>query len=130
MSYHSRTGAVIFASNVDRIAAFYAAVLGLDEAGRDGDHILLDSPGYQLVVHRIVTGAPAAADAAAPPVRRATAAFKPVFFVPSVSSLRPIVERHEGVMEPPEREWSFHGATVCDALDPDGNVIQFRGHRG
>jgi hypothetical protein len=29
-------------------------------------------------------------------------------------------------MEPPEKEWSFNGILVCDALDPEGHVIQFR----
>ena len=29
-------------------------------------------------------------------------------------------------MEPPEKEWTFNGVLVCDALDPEGNVIQFR----
>jgi catechol-2,3-dioxygenase len=83
MSYDSRTGAVLFAAQLDRVAAFYSSVLGLSEANRDDDHILLESPGFQLVVHG-------------------------------------------GAMDPEEKEWRFHGALVCDALDPDGNVIQFR----
>ena len=29
-------------------------------------------------------------------------------------------------MEPRDREWSFNGVAVCDAVDPEGNVIQFR----
>ncbi len=62
MSYQSRTGAVLFAKNLDRIAAFYSAVLGLTEANRDEDHILLESPGFQLVVHRIIGGGSAAGD--------------------------------------------------------------------
>ncbi len=27
---------------------------------------------------------------------------------------------------PADQEWPFGGFTVCDALDPEGNVIQFR----
>src|SRR6476659_7566674 len=123
MSYKSRTGAVLFAKSPDRVAAFYSVVLGLGEASRDDDHILLESPGFQLVVHRIVEGTPAR-EITVPPSRRATAAFKPVFFVPSISRLRVVVEEHGGVME--SAEWSFNGVTVCDGLDPEGNVIQFR----
>ncbi len=26
----------------------------------------------------------------------------------------------------PAQEWPFNGVTVCAALDPEGNVIQFR----
>lgn len=123
MSYESRTGAVLFANNLDRVATFYSVVLGLTEANRADDHILLESPGFQLVVHRI-TGS--AGDITTPPARRTSAAFKPVFFVPSISRLRGVAEGHGGVMEPAEQEWSFNGITVCDGLDPEGNVIQFR----
>jgi len=31
-----------------------------------------------------------------------------------------------GTMEPRDKEWSFNGVSVCDAVDPEGNVIQFR----
>ena len=125
MSYESRTGGVLFANNLDRVATFYSVVLGLTEANRADDHILLESPGFQLVVHRI-TGGGSAGDITTPPARRTSAAFKPVFFVPSISRLRGVAEAHGGVMEPAEQEWSFNGITVCDGLDPEGNVIQFR----
>jgi catechol 2,3-dioxygenase-like lactoylglutathione lyase family enzyme len=128
VSYESRTGAVLFARRLDQVAAFYSSVLGLTEANRDDDHILLESPGFQLVVHRIAgrSPAPATAEPAEPGVRRATAAFKPVFFVDSLESVRRIADAHGGAMEPREKEWSFDGILVCDALDPEGNVIQFR----
>jgi hypothetical protein len=111
------------------MATFYSAVLGLTEANRDDEHIVLESPGFQLVVHRISGTSATTAEIAAPPVRRASAAFKPVFFVPNIASIRAVVETYGGVMEPMEKEWSFNGVTVCDGLDPEGNVIQFREHR-
>lgn len=126
MGYESRTGAVLFATNPDRVATFYSAVLGLAEASRDDDHILLESSGFQLVVHRIPGMSAAAGEGIAPPTRRGTAAFKPVFFVPSISGLRELAKAHGGLMEPADREWSFNSATVCDGLDPEGNVVQFR----
>src|SRR5262245_23569441 len=127
MSYQSRTGAVLFAANLDRVATFYSVVLGLTEANRADDHILLESTGFQLVVHRITDGGSTATrDIAAAPARRRTSAFKPVFFVPSISRLRGVAEMHGGFMEPADREWSFNGVAVCDGLDPEGNVIQFR----
>lgn len=126
MSYESRVGAVLFAKNVDRVATFYSVVLGLAETNRADDHVLLESPGFELVVHRAIGGGSAASDVAGLPARRATAAFKPVFFVPSISRLRGVAESHGGVMESAAQEWSFNGVTVCDGLDPEGNVIQFR----
>src|SRR4029453_12914945 len=56
MSYESRAGAVLFAKNLDRVATFYSVVLGLTEVNRGDDHILLESPGFQLVIHRIAGG--------------------------------------------------------------------------
>ena len=115
-----------FASELDQVAAFYSNVLGLHEASRDDDHILLESPGFQLVVHRIPAHSAATVQVEEPPIRRATAAMKPVFFVPSLVSVRTTVGAHGGTMEPRDKEWSFNGVPVCDAIDPEGNVIQFR----
>lgn len=126
MTYQTRTGAVLFANRVDQVASFYSGVLGLTEAHRDDDHILLESPGFELVVHRIPAHAATPPEAAQPPVRRGAAAFKPVFFVSSLASVRELAPAHGGTMEPPEKEWTFNGVLVCDALDPEGNVIQFR----
>ena len=123
MSYESRTGAVLFARGLDQVAAFYSNVLGLREANRDDDHILLESPGFQLVVHRIPGHSAATAE---PATRRANAALKPVFFVHNLGSVRTMVDAHGGTMEPRDEEWSFNGVPVCDAMDPEGNVIQFR----
>ena len=125
MAYESRTGAVLFAKKLDQVAAFYSNVLGLREVNRDDDHILLESPGFQLVVHR-VPGHAATSDGSEPSVRRASAAFKPVFFVQSLENVRAMAKAHGGTMEPKDMEWSFNDLVVCDALDPEGNVVQFR----
>jgi catechol 2,3-dioxygenase-like lactoylglutathione lyase family enzyme len=124
--YESRTGAVLFANKLDQVAAFYSNVLGLREANRDDDHILLESPGFQLVVHRITAPTATSVELSEPPVRRAAAAFKPVFFVHSLATARTIANTYGGAMEPGDKEWSFNGVVVCDALDPAGNVIQLR----
>jgi hypothetical protein len=71
VSYESRTGAVLFAGGLDQVATFYSKVLGLGEASRDDDHILLESPGFQLVVHRIPDHSATAIQPALPPTRRA-----------------------------------------------------------
>ena len=126
MSYESRTGAVLFAKGLDQVATFYSNVLGLGEANRDDDHVVLEVPGFQLVVHRSAGQPVTAAQPAEPSTRRALAAFKPVFFVQSLERVRTLVSAHGGIMEPRDKEWSFDGVAVCDAVDPEGNVIQFR----
>ena len=130
VSYQSRTGAVLFATWLDNVASFYSNVLGLAEVHRDDDHILLESPSFQLVVHRIPGHPKTPTELADQPVRRAGASFKPVFFVGSLGNVREIAAAHGGTMDAPEKEWSFNGVAVCDAIDPDGNVIQFRETEG
>jgi catechol-2,3-dioxygenase len=126
MTYPPRVGAVLFAKDLEQVATFYSRMLGLAEATRDNAHIRLESLAFELVVHRLTHGGGPARDIDGPLARRAAAAFKPVFFVPSISSLRDVAESCGGLMEPVDREWSFNGTTVCDGIDPEGNVIQFR----
>jgi len=126
LGYDQRSGAVLYAKDVTRVAAFYSTVLGLETAGHDDQHILLESPGFQLVVLRIPDRIASDIEIATPPVRRATAAVKLVFFVPHLADVRASVAAGGGVMNPRDSEWSFDGFIVCDGLDPEGNVIQFR----
>ena len=73
MRYESRTRAVLFAARTDTVFSFYSNVLGLSEVNRDDDHILLESPGFQLVVHRIPGQSAVPKEASEPSARRARA---------------------------------------------------------
>lgn len=126
MSREPRAGAVLYAKNMDRVAAFYAAVLGVEPTGRDDEHVVLESPAFELVVRQIPSNLASTISIAAPPVRRAEAAVKLVFFVPSIARVRAVAEGRGGLLNGIEKEWVFHGRKVCDGLDPEGNVIQFR----
>jgi predicted enzyme related to lactoylglutathione lyase len=123
------SGAVLYAKDMNRVATFYAAVLGLQPADRDEQHVVLESGGFQLVVLRISREIAATIEIAEPPVRRSEAAVKLVFFVSSISSVRASAASYGGALNPADKEWSFNGFTVCDGVDPEGNVIQFREHR-
>ena len=122
----TRSGAVLYVKDIRRMVAFYAAVLGLEETESDPNHVVLDSPGYQLVILGIPAEIAASIEITTPPARRANAAIKPVFFVESLAVVRQAADMHGGVMNPVEKQWSFQGFTVCDGLDPEGNVLQFR----
>jgi catechol 2,3-dioxygenase-like lactoylglutathione lyase family enzyme len=124
--YEPRSGQVLYAKNLERVVAFYSAVLGFQIGDRDESHVVLESPGFQLVVLKIPEEIASSITITDPPTRRANAAVKPVFFVPSISAVRAGVEALGGMLNSTDREWSFQGFTVCDGLDPEGNVIQFR----
>ena len=61
---------------------------------------------------------------AVPPRRRAEAAIKLAFEVPSIDDLRARVAALGGHVDSTTTEWEFRGFRRCDGLDPEGNVIQ------
>jgi predicted enzyme related to lactoylglutathione lyase len=122
----SRSGMVLYAKDVGRVVAFYSAVLGFQAGDRDEHHVVLESPGSQLVVLRIPDRIAASIEISIPPARRADAAIKPVFVVPSIAAVRSSAEAFGGMVNSSDTEWVFQGFTVCDGLDPEGNVIQIR----
>lgn len=130
MSDESRAGAVLYAKDMNRVAAFYEAVLGFQAADRDEKHVVLRSPGFEIVVLRSPREIASTIEIAVPPVRRSEAAVKLVFFVPSISSVRAAAASCGGALNSADKEWLFNGFTVCDGLDPEGNVIQVRQHAG
>jgi catechol 2,3-dioxygenase-like lactoylglutathione lyase family enzyme len=108
------------------MASFYSAVLALEVVARNEDHAVLESPVFQLVVLQIPAHIASGIEITVPPKRRAMAAVKLVFVVPSIAGVRASVEAFGGVMNSIDTEWSFGGFRVCDGLDPEGNVVQFR----
>ncbi len=119
-------GAVLYAQNMECLAAFYSGVLGLETLARDDEHVLLESPAFQLVVLQIPGHIASTVQITVPPVRRTNAAVKLVFFVSSIADVRASAEARGGVMNAADKEWLFDGWKVCDGLDPEGNVVQFR----
>lgn len=125
-----RAGAVIYAKDVDRLALFYSRVLALQVAERKADHVVIDSPWCQVVILQVPEAIGRNIVISSPPARRADTAIKPVFFVPSLALVRKAASASGGVMNSVEKEWHFRGEKVCDCVDPEGNVIQFRKRAG
>jgi predicted enzyme related to lactoylglutathione lyase len=119
-------GAVVYAKDLPRVTAFYAQVLGLEITDSEHDHVVLESQGFQLVVHAIPADIGESIDIATPPLRREDAAVKLVFPVPSLGAARVLAAKHGGALDPADREWPFQDSRVCDGHDPEGNVIQLR----
>lgn len=119
-------GTVLFAKDLDQVAAFYSKVVGLRESERGPDVIVLKRDGFELVVHAIPKRIAASIVIAKPPRRREEVAIKPVFEVPSIDVARTVVDDHGGALNPPAGEWRFRGWRACDGQDPEGNVFQLR----
>lgn len=122
ISTNIRPGAVIFTGDHKRLAKFYEAVTGLAVRFADDTLTVLASDTFELVIHSL-SGEPAAGE---PPVAREDSYIKPFFPVSSLSDARERAAALGGQLRPQSEEWTARGFRACEAIDPDGNVIQFR----
>lgn len=60
------------------------------------------------------------------PAVREDSYIKPFFPTRSLSEARALAAKLGGEMRPRSEEWEARGFRACEAVDPDGNVIQFR----
>lgn len=117
----TRTGTVIFTGDKARLTAFYQAVTGLPLRLNDDTITVLANEHFELVLHALPnepTGQPRA--------HRPDAYIKPFFSVRSLSEIRARAAALGGQLRPPTEEWTARGFRACEAVDPDGNAIQFR----
>jgi predicted enzyme related to lactoylglutathione lyase len=119
-------GAVLYARDLDRVCAFYAAVTDLSVVAVEPDHVVLEGGGFQLVVVAIPARLSAQIEIATPPLRREDTPIKLVFVVQSIAAARSVAPVHGGELNPADMEWDLHDGRVCDGHDPEGNVIQLR----
>ena len=121
-----RPGAVIFTGDHNRLAKFYEAVTGLSVRFADEGITVLGSETFELVIHAF-PNEPTVSD---PPRVREDSYIKPFFPVRSLSEAREKAATLGGQLRPQHEEWEARGFRACEAIDPDGNVIQFREEQG
>lgn len=119
-------GAVLYAKQPEKVAAFYQHVASMRVCHADSQFIELRSSSFQLVVLQIPKRIADTIVIASPPVRREEGAIKLVLFIQSIADARVASEKFGGLLNGPEREWLFQGHRVCDGQDPEGNVFQLR----
>lgn len=122
MATSTRPGVVIFTGGKERLARFYEAMTGLAVLSSDRDTTVLASGEFELVIHAL----PGEASVGQPPLVRKDVYIKPFFPVRSLSEARERAAALGGQLRPASEEWAARGFRACEAVDPDGNVIQFR----
>lgn len=118
--------AVLYAVDIRKMAAFYAGLAGFAVSQEDNDHVLLESPGFQLAIVRIPDAIASTLALSDPPARRTNTPIKLVFFVGSIEAAREQAGALGGTLDAPDGMWRFQGGAVCDGHDPEGNVFQLR----
>jgi predicted enzyme related to lactoylglutathione lyase len=126
MSDSPAVGAVLFAKDLQRVAAFYAALLSLTPRLSGPDLVVLDGAGFQLVVHPIPKKIAASITITQPPARRTDLPIKMFVAVASLDAARAVAGALGGEMNPPKGEFEARGLRMCDGHDPEGNVFQLR----
>ena len=116
----------MFAKDLARVASFYQELLSLSVSLSEPDLIVLESSGFQLVVHPLPKKVAASITIATPAERRTNVPTKLIFYVAALGAARQWAALHGGALDPENGEWEARGFRACDGQDPEGNVIQLR----
>jgi len=114
----------VYAADLDRLSSFYKAVIGMTEAHRTDQMVVLRSSDLQLIVQAMPAQAAAQVERADPPRLRDNAAFKFFCTVPSLSIAEETAQAWGGRVLP--EQWRGPGFVVRNACDPEGNIFQVR----
>jgi predicted enzyme related to lactoylglutathione lyase len=121
-----QAGAVLYAKEPEKVAAFYQHVADMRVCHADGEYIELRSYAFQLIVLQVPKRIADTIVISSPPVRREDSSIKLVLFTQSIAGARAAAARFGGALNDPAREWQFQDSTICDGSDPEGNVFQLR----
>lgn len=118
--------AVVYAKDLDRMVAFYAALgLVVDEAQR-GDYAVLMGPQLELSIVQIPERIASQIELANPPQVREMTPIKLAFVVSSIDETLTATRALGGRVKDDSKRWQFRGFAIQDAVDPEGNVYQLR----
>ena len=117
-------GLFVYACDMERVAGFYQAVLGMTRLHASAEIVVLQSSHIQLLIH--ATPAPIAATIVitSPPELREQTALKFFFTVPNIGEARITARSLGGDVH--AQQWNGPGFVVCNANDPEGNIFQVR----
>ena len=119
-----RAEAVVYVKDLERMRCFYEGCLGLAVEDGAEDYAVLESEAWRLSLVVVPPSVAATIQLSVPARRRETAAIKLGFQVARIEDLRSPAAVLGGQIDPASTQWDFLGFRRCDAIDPEGNVIQ------
>jgi predicted enzyme related to lactoylglutathione lyase len=119
-----RAEAVVYVKDLERMRAFYERCFGLEVGHAAEHHAVMESDVWRLSLVVVPPSIAAALELSVPARRRESAAIKLAFQVPRIDDLRSPAAALGGQLDPTSTQWDFLGFRRCDAIDPEGNVIQ------
>ena len=123
--FKQHQGAVLYAKLLAPMVDFYVNAIGFSMIKEDVDFAVLEANGFQLVILQAPQHIAEAITITSPPEPREETPVKLVFFA-GINTVRSRAEQYGGTMKLPAQEWKFQKMTVCDGIDPEGNIFQIR----
>lgn len=120
----TRAGALIYASDVPKLSAFYERLLTMELLHGDAEHHVLGSPDFQLILHAIPPAIAATIEITVAPAPREETPIKLFFSVASLAAAAQIAQALGGALF--ADEWQGPGFRVRNGCDPEGNIFQLR----
>lgn len=118
--------AVVYAKDMQRLAAFYGMALGATVLEQAPGYTVLQAGAVELSVVQMPAELAAQVVLTQPPEVREATPIKLSFAVPGFEQVATAAAAFGGGVKPPEAAWVWRGARHLDAADPEGNVVQFR----
>ena len=121
------THVLLFSSDLERMAAFYAGALGfVREASPDAGFVVMRAEsGAAIALHAVSAEVAAEIALESPPRWREDTASKLCFEVDDLAAARQAVLDAGGQAREP---WSWAGSHFCDCCDIEGNAVQLVVH--
>lgn len=116
------TTIVLWADTFEQTTEFYRRVLGASLKHASDEFVSIVARGNEVLLHRVPQQW--ATVIANPPKIREENPIKPCFEVDSIEDARLAVLGTNGWVLDAETEQAHGDKTYCDAVDPEGNVIQ------
>ncbi len=117
-----RVSAVLYVKDLEKVTAFYSAMLRQPLVYRDAYHAVLRCGIFALDIHQL----PADSMSTKERGTREQAAVKLSFPVDSIVRARQVAAAHGGELDPGPPRWVIEQQKICDGRDPEGNVFQLR----
>lgn len=114
--------AILYVEDVERTGGFYETCLGLRRVELGQGYRRLETAGFTLWLVRGEHNAGPDPSTTSPASRRSQVPVKLCFTVQDLEHVRAAVAGAGGRLD--ERVWTFGGYHRCDAVDPEGNIVQ------
>ena len=121
--------AVAYVVDLPRCVGFYRSALGLQVREAADGFCILVGDGVALTLVQVPDHIAIGIPITDPPERRSETPIKLVFPVSDIAATRALAAQWGGQVDPAEDEWTWAGTTRCDAIAPEGNVLQLSAPR-